>query len=429
MSVLGSLVAKASQPRNVAGHTAWGSWGDASSTPTWSGADVTVASARHHLTVYGCARFIADGISTLPVDVYRRRADGSPQQVATPQLFRQPNTEHDVIAFLGQIIWSLLLDGNAFVYKQHSDGALTSLLVLDPSAVTVDRHRGRKVYRVGNETFTDFEISHIPAAMWPGNDKGMSPVEAARQTIGLGMSAQEYAARFYSNGAAVSGVLETDQSLDEGQARAVAKQFSRRHSGASKAHLPLVLEGGLTWKPTGLTNEQAQFLESRKFTAAQIAAEMFLIDPSEMGYPVEGASLTYANLEQRNARKVQVTFLPWITRLEAFLTTLTPRGQYVKLNVNGLLRGDMKTRYDSYAVGISNGFLTVTEARESEDRGPIEEAAVIPPKGVDGRPMSAAEVSQRVYHAYINGLLGRSEARQMIADAGANIDPADGGNP
>src|SRR5690606_30345444 len=111
----------------------------------------------------------------------------------------------------------------------------------------------------------------------------------------------------------------------------------------------------------------------RKFTAAQIASEMFLLDPTEMGYPVEGSSLTYANQEHRNTRRVQVTYLPWITRLERFLTGLLPTGEFVKFNVGGLLRGDTKTRFDAYrvALGPDAPFMDVDQVRELEDWAPL----------------------------------------------------------
>jgi phage portal protein BeeE len=111
---------------------------------------------------------------------------------------------------------------------------------------------------------------------------------------------------------------------------------------------------------------------------------MFQIDPAEMGLPVDGSSLTYANLEQRNARKVQVTFLPWITRLETALTSMLPRPQYVKLNVNGLLRGDTKTRFEAYGVGIDKKFILPNEARDFEDWAPIDggDEFTVPPAPV-----------------------------------------------
>jgi HK97 family phage portal protein len=137
--------------------------------------------------------------------------------------------------------------------------------------------------------------------------------------------------------------------------------------------LPGVLQDGAVWKPTGVTNEQAQFLATRKFTAGEIAGQMFLLDPSDLGIPVEGTSLTYANLEQRNARRLQVALLPWIVRIEAAISALLFNPRYMKFNVNGFLRGDLKTRFESYAIGIQNQFLEPNEAREFEDWSPLPE--------------------------------------------------------
>ena len=364
MTVLGALTR---QVRNTAPLTAWGSWDDAG-TDTWAGTRVDVPKSRSHLTVYGCARFISDGISTLPVDVFRRRGS-TPQELPPPAVFTRPTMDLDFIAWAGQVLWSLLLAGNAYLKFDWGDRGLVSMAPLDPTVVTVDRVRGRKVFRIAGQQFSTIDIGHIAGPMWAGTDVGMSPVEAARQTIGMGMSAQEYAARFFGQGASVAGVVEVPGTLEESKAKALARSWARAHSGKSKAHLPAVLEGGAAWKQTGITNEQAQFLESRKFTAAQIASEMFLIDPTEMGYPVEGSSITYANLEQRNARKVQVTFLPWIRRLENFLSSLLPQPQYVKFNVDALLRGDTKTRFDAYrvALGPNVPFMDVDQVRELED--------------------------------------------------------------
>lgn len=366
MTVLGAL---ARQPRNAVPHTAWGPWDTGAGGESWAGARVDNSTSRAHSTVYGCARFIADGISTLPVDVYRRQGDRAPVEVRPPAWLTRPTPDLDLIAWVGQLLWSLLLAGNAFVRYDWAEGGLVSMVPLDPDSVTVNRVRGRKVFTIGGQQVNSTRIGHIAGPMWPGTDVGMSPVEAARQTIGIGMSAQEYAARFFGQGASLSGVIEVPGQLEDTKAKQLARSWARAHSGKSKSHLPGVLEGGATWKPTGITNEQAQFLESRKFTAAQIASEMFLIDPTEMGYPVEGSSLTYANLEQRNARKVQVTFLPWIRRIENFLSALLPQPQYVKFNVDALLRGDTKTRFDAYrvALGPDIPFMGVDQVRELED--------------------------------------------------------------
>jgi len=131
-----------------------------------------------------------------------------------------------------------------------------------------------------------------------------------------------------------------------------------------------------------VTNEQAQFLQTQQFTAAEIASFMFQIDPTEFGMSMDkGSSITYANLEQRNARKVAVTYLPWIVRLETAFSALLAQPRFMKFNVNGLLRGDLQTRYGSYETGITNGFLLRSEARAFEDLRPID--------GIDDQPAPA----------------------------------------
>jgi HK97 family phage portal protein len=215
--------------------------------------------------------------------------------------------------------------------------------------------------------------------MYPGADVGYAPVEAARQSIGSGMAAQEYAARFLDQDSTPGGVIEVPSDMPPEKTSEMARSWARKHAGKQKTGLPGVLVGGATWKQTAVTNEQAQFLESRGFTAAEIAAQMFLIDPADLGIAVQGTSLTYANISERNLRCVQVTFLPWIVRLERALTSLMPAGQYVKFNLGGLLRGDMKTRFETYKIGKEIDVLLDDEIRGWEELPPLPVRAVAPP--------------------------------------------------
>ncbi len=351
--------------------TPWGDWGPQATAALPA---VNHTTALQLLTVYGCNRFICDGISTLPVDVLRRRADGSPEELSTPSIISQPSPDLDFTAWASQVLTSLLLAGNFYGYREYQNGRLISVLPLDPEKVKVVRERGRKQFVIEGVYYSTFEILHIPAAMWPGSDIGMSPLEAARLTIGAGTSVQEFAGRYFGQDGTMPGVIEVPGDLEPAQTREMASSWARarRKSGEQGTKLPGVLVGGATWKPVGVTNEQSQFLETQGFNQSQIAAQMFHIDPAEMGLPVQGSSLTYTNQEQRNIRKVQVTFLPWIKRLETALTSFLPRPQYVKLNVNGLLRGDTTARFQAYATGIQNQFMVPNEARAFEDWQPLE---------------------------------------------------------
>lgn len=374
--------------------TNWGAWpGDAAGT--WAGVAVDSRKAVDQLlAVEGCNRFICDGISTLPIDALRDTPSGT-VEVAKPPWLLQPTVDLDFISWSTQILTSLLLDGNAYCWIRRSALAeIEELVPLNPAKIKVTRERGARVYRIDGEEIDRFDLMHIPGVMFPGAEIGLSPVESARQTIGKAIATEEYAARFFGQGLNIAGVIETQDDLNDEQTKAMANSFARRHAGNKKAHLPAVLTKGARWTSTGVTNEQAQFLETQQFTVAQICSFMFLIDPTEFGVSMDkGSSVTYANLEQRNARKVQVTFLPWIIRIEAALSALIRQSnRYVKFNVNGLLRGDLKTRYESYAIGITNGFLTPDEARDKEDLPPLP---VTPPV----EPAPAEPVLSLVSHA------------------------------
>lgn len=371
--------------------TTWGEWpGDGVSATTWAGKAVNRAAALQLLTVYGCVRLICDSIATLPVAVFRELADGSKQEIATPVWLAQPTVDLDFTAWCTQVLSSLLLDGNAYIAKMLSPvtGKIVELIPLDPSRVTVRRVNGMRTVMVDG-TPCPFEVIHLKGAMLPGADVGMSPVEYARQSIGLGLATVEHGAKAFGRGMALSGVIEMPNEATPERMRDTAKQWHRKLTGVDD--LPGVLTNGATWKPTSVTNEQAQFLQTRGFTSAEIAGQMFLVDPSDLGIGVAGSSLTYANLLERTTRRVQVTLLPWIVRLETALSSPLARPQYVKFNVDGLLRGDALQRWSVYesaarintaAVASGMGPVMLTgEMRDFEDLGPLPTGPEVDPAG------------------------------------------------
>jgi HK97 family phage portal protein len=369
-------------PETRAQATTWGQWpGDV--TPTWSGQNVNATSAMQLVTVYGCVRMITDSIATLPFDVYRQDPSGAKLEIAKPTWLRNPTVDLSFSEWCSQILTSLLIHGNAYVVVLRSPDTrgIVELVPLDPLAVMVKRIDGRKVYEI-NGTRPDVEIVHIKGLMMPGSDIGFSPIEAARQAIGLGLAATKFGGEFFAGEGNMPGVIEIPKPAQPDTMRDLADQWRRKRTKGGRG-LPGVLQEGATWKPTGVTNEQAQFLATRNYTAAEIAGQMFLLDPSDLGIAVAGSSLTYGNLEQRNARRVQVTLLPWITRIEAAISALLFNPRYFKFNVNGLLRGDTKTRYEAYAIGLTNGFLVPSEPREWEELPPIEGQPLPPGENPD----------------------------------------------
>jgi HK97 family phage portal protein len=364
------------RPEERAQATTWGLW-PGEMTQVVGGVSVTEQSSMQLLTVYGSVRLISDSIATLPLDVYRRTGDDAKVEVAKPQWLQQPTTNLDFTSWVSQVLSSLLLHGNAYVVVQRNEvGTIVELIPLDPSKVRVTRDRSRLIYIV-NGNRVDAEILHIKGLMLPGSDVGLSPVEYARQSIGLGLAAVKFGTGYFEGEGNMPGVIEMPGSAQPETLRAIAEQWRRRRREGGRG-LPGVLQEGAAWKPTGVTNEQAQFLATRKFTSAEIAGQMFMIDPTELGIGIEGSSLTYANLEQRNTRFVRVTLLPWIVRLEKALSDLLAQPRYVKFNIAALLRGDLQTRYAAYAVGIGAGFLEPNEARDWEDLPPMDDTPDAP---------------------------------------------------
>ena len=186
----------------------------------------------------------------------------------------------------------------------------------------------------------------------------------------------------FTNEGNMPGVIELPGRATVDQLKDIAASWQRRRATGGRG-LPGVIDGGATWKPTAVTNEQAQFLQTRQWTAAEIAGQVYLLDPSDLGIPVAGTSLTYANLSDRNARRVQVALLPWIVRLERMLSDLLAAPRFVRFNLDGLLRGNLAERFAAYeaaarvntaAAAVGQGpLLTTAEMRDLEDLPPIAE--------------------------------------------------------
>lgn len=358
------------RPEERAQATTWGQW-PGEMTQVVGGVAVDEQSSMQLLTVYGSVRLITDSIATLPLDVFRRTGEDAKVEVAKPTWLQQPTTNLDFTSWVSQVLSSLLLHGNAYVVVLRNEvGTIVELLPLDPSKVRVTRDRGRLSWMVNGQRI-DAEMLHLKGLMLPGSDVGLSPVEYARQSIGLGLAAVKFGTGYFENEGNMPGVIEMPGSAQSETLKGIANQWRQRRREGGRG-LPGVLQEGATWKPTGVTNEQAQFLATRKFTAAEIAGQMFMVDPSELGIGIEGSSLTYANLEQRNTRFVRVTLLPWIVRLEKALSDLLAQPRYVKFNINALMRGDLSSRYAAYATGIGAGFLEPNEARDWEDLPPLD---------------------------------------------------------
>lgn len=350
--------------------------GDNGSNVTPAGVKVTRETAIQLSAVWACVRLISNTISTLPAATFRRE-NGNRLPTARPAWLDQPNREQTRVEFVEQQAACLLLDGTAYVQTTRDRfGEIAELFNIHPEWVTPMRENGKIVYEIDepggrSRRLNESQMFHIPAAAWPGQIRGVSPVEAARRMLGLGLAAQEFAERFYGQGMHSSGLVNHPGDLTPEQARELKADFSRLFGGLRRSHLPAVLTGGATWTPLTITPEQAQFLETRRFSVNEIA-RWFQVPPHLVG-DVEKSTSWGTGIEEQNIGFVTYTIRPWLERLEQSWTRhlLPTPGEFVKFNVDGLLRGDQKSRYEAYGQGRQWGWLNVDEIRAKEELAPL----------------------------------------------------------
>lgn len=373
--MLGGLFQRDDADADLEQRAGW-EWFADSGGEVWADQTVNRSTAMQLLAVHGCVRMISESIATMPPDTFRQTVvDEVDTRVPTsaPRWMEHPSNDLDWTSFMSQVLTGLLLDGNSYIrMTRNRAGELSELLPISSDRVGCVMENRQKVIRVDGAAQRKGSILHIPGMMLPGAVVGLSPLEYARQTIGLGLAAVEFGAGWFARDGNMPGVIELPRLAQPDTMRKMAQQWKSKRTRAGKG-MPGVLDDGAQWKATGVTSEQMQFLQTRSYSATEVAGQLFLLDPTDLGLAVQGSSISYANLDQRNVRRIQVTFMPWIVRIEKAFTDLLPNKQFMKLNTNALLRGDTKSRYDSYKVGIESGFLEINEVREMEDRLPLDD--------------------------------------------------------
>lgn len=316
--------------------------------------------------------------AALPLHAYKHT--GSARVLATGQqesLISDPHPDMTSFEFWQTVYFHRKAWGNAYVRKLRNQlEQIVELWPIHPSRVKVGREseNGRKVYVIDGDTdhpLSDREILHLPGLGYDGVC-GVSPIRAARESIGMGLAAQEYGAKFFSNGMLATGVLQTEQRLTQTQADAISARWKAKRSGLKSAHETIVLDKGAKFTQLSLAPEDAQFLETRRFQVVEIC-RWFGIPPFLM-FDTEKSTSWGTGLEQQALGWVKIDLLPDLTSVEQRLTkhVLKPTPVYAHYSVEGLLRGDSAARAAFYKSLWEIGALSTDEIRELEERGPVE---------------------------------------------------------
>ncbi len=350
---------------------------------TAAGMRVNPDTAMRFTAVYGAVRILAETVATLPLIVYRRLPNEGKERATDYFLYRllhdQPNEEQTRTEFVEMLQGHLALRGNAYAQIDRKAGQPARLVPLHPDRVEVERDRtGGLVYKVTPDFGGQYqlrrqagEVMHIRGLSSDGVT-GLNPIELFRESVALGLAYEEYSARLFGNGANLQGVLETPQAMSDTALKRFREMWQQNYGGLANSGKTAILENGMKWQAIGMRPADAEFIASRKFQVTEIA-RIFRVPPHMLA-DLERA--TFSNIEHQSLEFIRDTIRPWLVRWEQALTRdLIPaedRDKYfVEFLIDGLMRGDLKSRYDSYAIGRNNGWLSANDIRRLENMNPL----------------------------------------------------------
>lgn len=361
---------------------AWAMGEDWPGDPVHAGVSVSQELALRLSVVWRCIQLISGTIAAMPGQVTRMPAGSSvPEMVdRLPPWLHDPNPETSYFEHMERNAESLLMDGNAFnLITARMDNAFPAeMWTLHPNDVEVRKDTiGGPLYYVwrGSTRLERYspanpggDVLHIRLST-AGGVRGMSPLEAARQAVGLGLAAEKTGARFFGESMIANlGIELPEQSRTKENIDLMRETVKAAHRGAGKSFQPLIATGGGKFVKLSITPEEAQFLETRKFQVEDIARIYGV--PSHMVGLEEKSTSWGTGIEAQATGFVRFTLLPYLTRLESAFSTLLPRGQFFEFDPTNLLRADSSTETEVLTKQLMNGVINWDEFRTKIRRPP-----------------------------------------------------------
>ena len=363
--------------------------GVANTAPVREAVVVTPTTALSLVAVSRATSVLETAIMQIPVNVYRGNT-----ALPTPLWLETPDLENQIsqAEWLGTTLIHMATYGNAFWYIQRGPRGIVNITNLHPQDVSVTTdNTGRVIYSYLGKNYSAQQIKHLKLWQNPSSASlmGEGPLQRHRSVLRSALDLQNYADNWFRTAAVPTGTLTTSEFLSADVARQNKEAFVASQQERSIA----VLSSGLKYDSITLNPEQAQFLENQKFITRQICM-MFGVPTMYLGMGIEGQGMTYVNGNEDRAKLFEDGLQQYIVRIQQAITDLLPRGQYAEFNLTEFLRPNVKTRYESYAIGLTNRFLTVPEVREMEGMSEIMESLPDAPQDqgpvdvIDNQPMA-----------------------------------------
>lgn len=353
------------------------SWAAIAPSIGWPNA-VSARAAESLSAVLACSTVIASSLASIPALIYRREGDSRVEAIAHPLRAITRGGVNEQMTwpdFLEHLIASALLTGNGLAEVIRSgNGQLSGFRFIPWGMVSVAYlASGRLAYDVtdgrgGARRLLQNEVVHLRDRTDDGFI-GRSRLSRAAETVESVASSNRFAKTFIERGAAPSGVIELPGTLTADQRSHLRSQFDARHSGAAKAGSTLILDGGMTWKASQISPEDAELLETRKFGVEEICRLFQVPPPLVQDY----SHNTFTNSETAGRWFAMFTLSPWARKIEAeFARSVFATGApfELELDLSGFLRGDPATRWNAHKIAIDAGVLDANEVRHIEGWNP-----------------------------------------------------------
>jgi HK97 family phage portal protein len=350
---------------------------------TTSGVVVSEQTALTFSPFWAGVNLISSTLGSLPLKLYKRTANKGKEEyfdAKTYQLLHdEPNPEMGAMVFRQTLQAHILTWGNAYAeIERDGAGRPSALWPIPPNRVRPYRNKSLALrYEIHNEDGTATELNardmlHVPGLGFDGN-VGYSVVAMARRSLGMGIAMEEFGSSFYGNGSWFGGFIETPARVSPEARQFLRESLEKRHQGASKAYRLGWLTEGLKFVAGGaVPPRDAQFLEGRTFQINDVARWLNM-PPHKLR---ELTNATFSNIEEQNIEWVTDSIRPWCVLWEQELNRkliprLERRIQFFEHNVEGLLRGNIESRYNAYAIGRTHGWLSADDVRQKENMNPL----------------------------------------------------------
>jgi HK97 family phage portal protein len=329
----------------------------------------TMESSLQSIAFRTAVDLVASLVSELPVDVYSGRG-GSRQKLSVPSWLEDPAGDgHGREDWLYQVMQSWLVRGNMFgnVVETGPGGFPRTVDLFHPDHVRGHLEDGRPVWYADGQRVD--RMWHVRVNPVPGVVLGLSPIQAHAWDLGLNLTLTRFGASYFRDGALPGAILRNEEKeVGQGTANEVKSRFLAAVRGRRE---PAVMGRGWRYEPINISPEESQFLESRGFTAAEVARIIGPGIPELLGYTQQGSSLTYANLQDRSVHLLVYSLGKWLRRADRLLTAMLPRPQYARLNRDALLETTTLQRFQAHASALTNWWRTINEVRAIEDLPPV----------------------------------------------------------